>query len=166
MSSITLVHPEATLSEFRSSLGSQETEGAYARGRIAALDEKARHCDRAIAVLQDKLARLSTDFGCLAGAISALRSVPAAMQSLSGEVSALKSQIVEQLSTEVSELRKEVSTLWRCHPLPGSIRGLFRTFRRSSQSSERSVLAFCGGAATMVSKQKNVTADTTAAQTL
>jgi hypothetical protein len=50
--------------------------------------------------------------------------------------------------------------------LPGSIRGSFRTFRRSSQSSKRSGFRFCGGAAAMVSEHKNFTADATAAQTL
>jgi hypothetical protein len=40
------------------------------------------------------------------------------------------------------------------------------TFRRSSQSSGESGFRFCGGAAAMVSKQKNFTADATAAQTL
>jgi hypothetical protein len=61
----------AKLSEFRPSTGFQEA--ADARGRIAALEEKAKRRDRDIAVLQSELRRLSTDFVRLAGEVSALR---------------------------------------------------------------------------------------------
>jgi hypothetical protein len=50
--------------------------------------------------------------------------------------------------------------------LPRSIRGSFRAFRASSQSSGGSVSKCCGGAAAMASVQKNFTADATATQTL
>jgi hypothetical protein len=46
------------------------------------------------------------------------------------------------------------------------IRESFRAFRRSSQSSERSISNFCGGAVAMVSKHENFTGDVTATQTL
>jgi hypothetical protein len=50
--------------------------------------------------------------------------------------------------------------------LPHSIRGAFRAFCRSSQSSKRSVLEFCGEATAVVSKRMNFTADATGTQTL
>jgi hypothetical protein len=43
-----------------------------------------------IAILQNKVTHLSTDFGCLVGEVSALRSAAAGIQTLSEEVSALK----------------------------------------------------------------------------
>jgi hypothetical protein len=69
--------------------------------------------------LQDKVAQLSTDFRCLVGEISALRSASAGIQTLSEEVSALKTEIgqklndpvVKQLSTDFIEPRKEVLIL-------------------------------------------------------
>jgi archaellum component FlaC len=75
--------------------------------------------DYVIAMLQDKVTQLSTDFGHLGGEVSALRSDSAGLQTLSEEVSALKTEIeqklndavVEQLSTDFIELRKEVLTL-------------------------------------------------------
>jgi hypothetical protein len=67
----------AKLSEFRPSTGFQEAADAGARGRIAALEEKAKRHDRDIAVLQSEFARLSTDFIRLAGEVSALRSAAA-----------------------------------------------------------------------------------------
>jgi uncharacterized protein YdcH (DUF465 family) len=99
--------------------GETEAEDADARGRIAALEEKSNQHSHVIAILQDKVTQLSTDFGRLVGEVSALRSASARIQTLSEEVSALKTQIgqklndpiIEQLSTEFSELRKEVLTL-------------------------------------------------------
>jgi hypothetical protein len=67
----------AKLSEFRRSMGFQEAEDADARGRIAALEERAEQHNRAIAVLQDNFKRLSTDFVRLAREVSALRSAAA-----------------------------------------------------------------------------------------
>jgi hypothetical protein len=69
-------------------------------------------------MLQNKGTQLSTDSGRLGGAVSALRSASAGIQTLSEEVSALKKQIgqklddpvVEQLSTDFSELRKSMLT--------------------------------------------------------
>jgi hypothetical protein len=115
----------AKLSEFRSSMNfnegetESETEDSDARERIAALEEKSNQHSHVIAILQDKVTQLSTDFWRLVGEVSALRSASAGIQTLSEEVSALKTQItqklndpvVEQLSTEFSELRKDVSAL-------------------------------------------------------
>jgi hypothetical protein len=98
-------------SEFCPSMGFQEAEDADARRRIAALEDKAERHDCAIAVLQDKFTALSTDFVCLAGEVTALRSASAGMQSLSGEVSTLKTQIVQRLSMKFDKLRREVSLL-------------------------------------------------------
>jgi hypothetical protein len=114
----------AKLSEFRPSMDFKEgeakagTEDADARGRIAAREEKANPHSHVIAMLQDKVAQLSTDFVRLAMEVSALRLVSAGIQTLSEEVSALERQIgeklndrvVEHLSTEFNELRKEVLT--------------------------------------------------------
>jgi uncharacterized coiled-coil protein SlyX len=109
----------AKLSEFRPAMDFKEAEDADARGRISALEEKSNQHSHVIAILQDKVTQLSTDFGRLVGEVSALRSASAGIQTLSEEVSALKTQIgqklndpvVEQLSTEFSKLRKEVLTL-------------------------------------------------------
>jgi hypothetical protein len=102
----------------------------------------------------------------------------------------LNGRVVEQFSTDFIELRKEVLTqkvriaalslhlrisrllhlllghLHSSHPFRRSIRGSFLTFRRSSQSSERTKFRFCGGAVAMVSKDKNFIADMTVRQTL
>jgi hypothetical protein len=57
----------AKLSEFRPSMDSKETEteDSDARGRIAALEEKSNQHSHVIAILQDKVTQLSTDFGVL-----------------------------------------------------------------------------------------------------
>jgi archaellum component FlaC len=92
---------------------------ADARGRIAALEEKANdHC-HIIVMLQNEVTQLSTDFGRLVGEILGLRSAAAGIQTLSEEVSGQKTQIAqilndlvfEELWTELSELRKEVLAL-------------------------------------------------------
>jgi uncharacterized protein YdcH (DUF465 family) len=96
-----------------------ESEDADSRGRIAALEEKSNQHSHVIAILQDKVTQLSTDFGRLVGEVSALRSASAGIQTLLEKVSALKTQIeqkvndpvVEQLSTDFSELRQELLTL-------------------------------------------------------
>jgi hypothetical protein len=66
----------AKLSEFRPSMDFKEPEAedADARGRIAALEENANQHDRDIAMLQDKVTQLSTDFEHLVGEVSALQS--------------------------------------------------------------------------------------------
>jgi hypothetical protein len=148
------------LSEFRSSTGFKEAEDADARGRIAALEEKTDQHDSAIAVLQDKLKQLSTDFGRLTGEVSTLRSVAAEMRTLSDEVSGLKEQnaagfhegVCGTAFDRVSRPAKKKLRLRR-NTLRGScqvfsIRGSFRTVRRSSQSSVS--FRFCGGAVAMV----------------
>jgi hypothetical protein len=69
--------------------------------------------------LQNKLKQLSTDFGHLAGELSALQSAAAENEGLSREVSALRTQIAagsadpvsQQLSKELSEPQREVSAL-------------------------------------------------------
>jgi hypothetical protein len=106
----------AKLSEFRPSINFKEAE---TRGRIAALQETANQHSHVIAILQNKVTQLSTDFGRLISEVSSLRSVSAGIQTLSEEVSSLKTQlaqklndpVVEQLSTEFIELQKEVLTL-------------------------------------------------------
>jgi hypothetical protein len=94
------------------------TEDADARGRIAALEEKAKQHDRAILVLQDKLKQLSTDFGRLAGGnLNTAVCCSGKCGALSCEVSSLKTRIAaglrewvaEQLSTKFNELRKDPS---------------------------------------------------------
>jgi hypothetical protein len=67
----------ATLSQFQGSMGFQEAADADACGRIAALKEKAKRHERAIAVLQSELRQLSTDFVRLEGEVSAQRSAAA-----------------------------------------------------------------------------------------
>jgi hypothetical protein len=57
----------AKLSEFRRSKGFQEAADADARGRIAALEERAERHNRDIAALRGEFKRLSTDFVRLAG---------------------------------------------------------------------------------------------------
>jgi hypothetical protein len=105
-------------SEFRPSMEFKEAEDADARGRIAALEEKANQHSHVIAILQDKLTHLSTYFGRFRGEVSVLRSAAAGIQTVLEEVSAMQTQIaqkqsdpvVEQFSTDFSELGKEVST--------------------------------------------------------
>jgi hypothetical protein len=162
----------AKLSEFRPSMDFKEAEDADARGRIAALKEQSNQHSHLIAMLQDKVTQLSTDFGRLVGEVSALRSAAAGIQALSEEVSALKTQIaqklndpvVEQLSTELSELRKDVSALWKlasqCDSrIMSDIPEIFAEFRR-----KRFSLLWRGSRD--VSKHKNFTADVTFTQTL
>jgi hypothetical protein len=66
----------AKLSEFRPSMDFKEPEAEDAdpRGRIAFLEEKLNQHDHDIAILQTEVRQLSTDFGCLVGEVSALRS--------------------------------------------------------------------------------------------
>jgi hypothetical protein len=59
----------AKLSEFRSSIDFKDS-----RGRIATLEEKSNQHSHIIAIMQDKLTQLSTDFERLVGEISSLRS--------------------------------------------------------------------------------------------
>jgi hypothetical protein len=106
-------------SEFRCSMDFKEAEDSDSRGRIAVLEETANQHSHVIAILQNKVTQLSTDFGRLVGEVSALRSASAGIQTLSEEVSALKTEIsqkltdpvIEQLSTEFIEFRKEVLIL-------------------------------------------------------
>jgi hypothetical protein len=109
----------AKLSEFRPSMDSKESKDAEIRERITVLKEKSNQHSHVIAILQDKVTQLSTDFGRLIDEVSALRSASAGIQTLSEEVAALKTQIgqklndpvVKQLSLDLSELGKEVLTL-------------------------------------------------------
>jgi hypothetical protein len=176
----------AKFSEFRPLMDFKEAEDADARGRIAALEEKANQHSHIIAILQDKVTQLSTDFGRLVGEVSALRSPAAGIQTLSEEVSALKAQIAQklddpvakQLSTKFSELQNDVLILKvqiaamtpNVTPSPNqpsspSLRvptvdsRIISDLRRSSQSSEGRNFHFCGRAAPMVWKHKNFTAD-------
>jgi hypothetical protein len=55
----------------------EETEDADARGRIAAFEEKSNQHSHVIAILQDKVTQLSTDFGRIVGEVSSLRSASA-----------------------------------------------------------------------------------------
>jgi hypothetical protein len=82
----------AKLSAFHLSMNFKESESedADARGRIAALEEKVSQHSHVIAILQDKVTQLSTDFGCLVGEVSALRSTSASIKILSETVSTLK----------------------------------------------------------------------------
>jgi hypothetical protein len=52
----------AKLSEFRPSIDFKDAEDADARGQIAALEEKTNQHSHVIAILQDKVTQLSTDF--------------------------------------------------------------------------------------------------------
>jgi hypothetical protein len=109
----------AKLSKFLPSKELHEAEDSNARERIAALEEKTEQSGHSIAILQNELKFLTTDFGRLAGEVSALRSAVVGIETLSGEVSCLKTQIEkilrdpvsQQLSTELTELRREISTL-------------------------------------------------------
>jgi hypothetical protein len=111
------------LSEFCPSMDFKETEAedADGRGQMAILEEKSNQHSHVIAILQNKVTQLSTDFWRLVGEVSALRSASAGIQTLSEEVSALKTQIaqklndpvVEQLSTDFNELAgSEKISLW------------------------------------------------------
>jgi chromosome segregation ATPase len=93
----------AKLSEFRPLIGFKEADDADARRRIAALEEKANQHSHIIAMLQGKVAQLSTDFGRLVAEFSALRSASPAIRTLSEEVSALKTQIGQKLNNPVVE---------------------------------------------------------------
>jgi hypothetical protein len=90
----------AKLSEFRPSMDfkERETEDADSRGRIAVLEEKTNQHSHFIAILEDKVSQVSTDFGRLVSEVSALRSASAGIQTLSEEVSALKKQIAQKLN--------------------------------------------------------------------
>jgi hypothetical protein len=109
------------LSEFRRSMGFQEAADADARGRIAALEERAEQHDRDIAVLQDKFMRLSTDFVRLAGEVSALRSAaapsvptPSPQPPPVPSAPSLDSRIISGFPEIFAEFRgKRFSLLWR-----------------------------------------------------
>jgi hypothetical protein len=76
---------------------------ANARGRIAVLKEKADQHSHVIAILEDKVTQLSTDFGRLVREVSSLRSGAAGIQTLSEELSAVKKQVVHKLPDSVVE---------------------------------------------------------------
>jgi hypothetical protein len=147
----------AKLSEFRPSTGFQEAADADSRGRIAALEE--RH-DRDIAVLRDKLRQLSTDFGRLAGEVSALRSAAAPPAPIPSP------QPIPPFGRKSANCEEKFRLCGAFRWLHSSIRGSFRAFRRSSQSSGGSGFRFCGGAAAIVLRQRNFTDGATATQTL
>jgi outer membrane murein-binding lipoprotein Lpp len=158
----------AKLSEVSPSMDFKETEDVDARGRIVALEEKTNQHSHGIAMLQDKVTQLSTDFWRFRGGVSALRSAAAGIQTLSKTISALKKEIaqntkhpvVEQLSTEFSELRNQVLTLnakitaitstshaisQSAAPPVAQIRRSFHIFWRSSQSSKEAIFASVAG---------------------
>jgi hypothetical protein len=60
------------------------------RDRITAHEEKANQHSNVIAMLQNEITRLSTDFGRLGGEVSSLQSDAAGIEGLLEEVSALK----------------------------------------------------------------------------
>jgi DNA helicase TIP49 (TBP-interacting protein) len=60
----------------------KEAEDADARGRIAPFEKKANEHSHIIAILQDKVTQLSTDFGGFVGEVSALRSASAGIERL------------------------------------------------------------------------------------
>jgi hypothetical protein len=95
----------AKLSDFHPSIvfKKEETEDADARGRIAALDETANQHSHVIAMLENKVIQLSTDFGRLVGEVASLRSASAGIQTLSEEDSALKTEIAQKLNDPVVE---------------------------------------------------------------
>jgi uncharacterized small protein (DUF1192 family) len=111
------------LSEFRPSMrfkeGETEDADADAGVRIASLEETANQHSHVIAILQNEVKQLFTEFGRLVGEVSALRSASARIQTLSEEISVLKTELAqkqndpidEQLSIEFIELRKDVLTL-------------------------------------------------------
>jgi hypothetical protein len=81
------------LSEFCPSMDFKEAEDADARGRIAVLEEESNQHSHVIAILQDKVTQLSTDFWCLVSDVLSLQSDTAGMQTHSENVSAQKTQI-------------------------------------------------------------------------
>jgi hypothetical protein len=95
------------LSEFRISMDFQdaatETEDSNAGGRIAVVEEKGSQHSHVIAILQDKIIQLSTDFGHFVGEVSALPSASAGTKTLSEEISALKIQSGPKQSDSVVE---------------------------------------------------------------
>jgi hypothetical protein len=117
----------AKLSEFRPAMGFQEAADAGARGRIAALEEKAKRHNRDIAVLQDKFARLSTDFVRLAMEVSALQSaatppaptpppqpIPPSPQQAVLSAPPLDSHIISDIPEIVAGFKKKrFALLWR-----------------------------------------------------
>jgi predicted nuclease with TOPRIM domain len=64
----------AKLSEFRPSMDFKESEDADTRGRIAFLEEQSNQHSHDIAILQNKVTQLSTDFERLVGEVSELQS--------------------------------------------------------------------------------------------
>jgi Fe-S-cluster formation regulator IscX/YfhJ len=86
----------AKLTEFHPSMDFKEAEHADAREQIAEVEEKTNDHSHLIAILQNEVRQLSTDFGRLVGEVSALRSASAGIQILSEEVSSLKTQIPQK----------------------------------------------------------------------
>jgi hypothetical protein len=80
-----------------------ETEDADARGRIAFLKEKANQHSHVIAMLEDKVTQLSTDFGRLEMKFQHFDLLQAGIQTLSEEDSALKTEIAQKLNDLVVE---------------------------------------------------------------
>jgi hypothetical protein len=88
-----------------------------------------RCCD--VAILQDKVTQLPTDFERLVGEVSILRSASAGIQTISEEIYTLKTRnaqelnlndpVVEQLSTHFNELLNEFLIqniqIAQCHSL-------------------------------------------------
>jgi hypothetical protein len=94
------------LSEFRPSPPPKQTD---TRRRIATLEEKAEQHDRLLAVFQDEVTQLSTDFERLAMEISALRSISIGIPTFSEEIppqitKKLSDPVIKQISTEFKEV--------------------------------------------------------------
>jgi hypothetical protein len=182
------------LLEVQPSICFKESEDTKARRRTAALEEKVEQHTRMIAVLQSEFRQLSTNFERLEQNIATLRFTSAGIPALFGADSALKTRITKEIPTEVSDfgsMKTQIAGLTSPpptrstplhpsrigrlplrrrsrppNPLRCSIRGSFRTFRRSSRCSEESNSTFCGGEIATVSLRKNFTADVTVTQTL
>jgi hypothetical protein len=81
----------------------KDAEAADPRRRIQALEEKAIQDASVIAVFQEKVMQLSTNFDHLGGEVLTLRSASAGIETLSEKVSGLKTQIAQKQSDLVVE---------------------------------------------------------------
>jgi hypothetical protein len=155
----------AKLSEFRPSMDFKETEDAHSRGRIAALEEKTNQHSHFIAMLQDKVTQLSTDFGRLVGEVSALRSASTGIQTLSKEVSALKTQI-PAISLTVTSFQNQPPLPSPQPPVPSFDSRIISGFPEIFAEFRGKQFSLLWRAVAMASKVQNFTADVTVTQTL
>jgi hypothetical protein len=123
----------AKLSEFRPSIDFKETEDADARGRIAVLEEESNQHSHDIAMLQDKVTQLSTDFERLVGEVSVLRSTAVIIDELSEAFSPAEmersqkkfEQEMEEFQANIMEMFESPSTAARS---PAALRRNSRIF--------------------------------------